>query len=434
MTRILVAFQEGGTVPDNAAPATWNYSNDGSVGTKVADLLDSTGAATGISWAVGAGASFTELGSSGAFSSDHQGYAEECWETCWYASGDNDPIEFDGFPANQTGTLKFGAWTSSGRNTRLNDGQGNTATATAKSEPPNTVTTLNWQADGTGKLTISPEVVSNFVYIQFFDIEYTASASLAIDSEPTEVRATESFSIDVSNPATAPTTGNTTGNLNGLTGIAPDSVSGSGPYTITWTLPRTTAKLFDGTGYTFDIDIDGETVSTSTLPYLPQTDWDYITLATPDTGSEIYTQYSGTTPVATDQGVWETLANPDGATITVADDLAWTFTPSPRSEQTSGVYVIQADGTVGLLETITWTAPAGGGSAIPVESRKSLTRLIEYLKGEGYEGAGNEVIVNWLLAEGIDREQFNTMLDAYLGGLGYTGAFSRKLLHWILDS
>ncbi len=175
MTRILVAFQEGGTTPDNTAPGIWNHSNDGSVGTKIADLLDETGATTGISWAVGAGASFTELGSSGAFSSDHQGYAEECWETAWYANGDNDPIEFDGFAPNQTGTLKFGAWTSSGRNTRLNDGQGNTATAIAKSEPPNTVTTLNWEADGTGKLTISPEVVSNFVYVQFFDIEYTAA-------------------------------------------------------------------------------------------------------------------------------------------------------------------------------------------------------------------------------------------------------------------
>lgn len=436
MTRILVAFQEGGTTPDNTAPGIWNHSNDGSVGTKVADLLDETGATTGISWAVGAGASFTELGSSGAFSSDHQGYAEECWETAWYANGDNDPIEFDGFAPNQTGTLKFGAWTSSGRNTRLNDGQGNTATAIAKSEPPNTVTTLNWQADGTGKLTISPEVVNNFVYVQFFDIEYTAATGLAIDSTDSTMQRGTNFELVCSNPSTAPTTANTTLS-NGNDTLTPTSVTGSDPYTLTFAVGDLT-KQVDATGYDWTLTVDAETATTGNIPLVIQTDYTKVDLVNPvTTNASLLFGYTGDAPVTGDDLEYDvTSVLNSGVTFGVTADGVWTITEASEGDWTTAITVdrriVQADGTIGTEATMTFdpTTNNGGGS-IQAFRPFSFTKLIKTLMEDGsYSGTGNTIIMNWLVNEGIKRTQLNEMFYKYLGNLGYTGNLNERIKQW----
>lgn len=428
MTRILVAFQEGGTTPDNTAPGIWNHSNDGSVGTKVADLLDETGATTGISWAVGAGASFTELGSSGAFTSDHQGYAEECWETAWYANGDNDPIEFDGFAPNQTGTLKFGAWTSSGRNTRLNDGQGNTATAIAKAEPPNTVTTLNWQADGTGKLTISPEVVSNFVYIQFFDIEYTAVTGLAVDSTDATMQRGTSFEVVCSGATTAPTTGNTTLS-NGNDTLTPSSVTGSDPYTLTFAVGDLT-KQVDATGYDWTLTVDVETATTGNIPLVIQAGYTKVDLVNPvTTNASLLFGVTGDAPVTGDDLEYSvTSVLNSGVTFSVAADAVWTITEANEGDWTTAITVsrrvVQADGTIGTEAVMTFDprvgAPAAAGS-IPYAMRQMASRLsfhsylIQESKGRWEQDQLNAAIV------ALGGSAMTPPVGAPDAAVGYTG-------------
>ena len=89
----------------------------------------------------------------------------------------------------------------------------------------------------------------------------------AIGTEPTEIRASEAFDIVVSDPTTVPTVGNTT--LNFVSGTNPtatiNSVTGSNPYTINATFPKTINSLFDSVGgYPVNISIDSGVPSTIT--------------------------------------------------------------------------------------------------------------------------------------------------------------------------
>jgi hypothetical protein len=183
----------------------------------------------------------------------------------------------------------------------------------------------------------------------------TVLSNLTIDTSPSEIRTTEAFSFTV-NSVTVPTTGNTTGNFSGLTGIAPSSVTGSGPYVITWTLPVGTSKLFSGTGYVFDITVDVDTVSSSEVPYLPVTGFSYVDLVSP-VASEFTTSYSGTTPVTGDQAVYSTSTTPSGITVSVRSDLSWAIASSPASNQISKFYIVKADTTTGPTDNVIWSAP-----------------------------------------------------------------------------
>jgi len=288
----------------------------------------------------------------------------------------------DGAPLVTTTTLTFdgsaaGVYSSTGLNVDLSAYSGQTlaiafAKPTTIGAQGHRISLTEPQSSAADTSLDDPFVLNVSNGPRFYGIWAVTStgASLAIDTEPTTIRATESFDVVVSNPATAPTTGNTTGNLNGLTGIAPTSVSGSDPYTISFTLPRTTAKLFSDTGYTFDIDIDAESVSTSVIPYLPATGWDYILLDRPDANSPLTSSYSGTEPDTGDQAVWETSTSPDGATVTIFEDLAYSLSPNEPAAQTSGFYVLTGTETAaGPLDSLDWEAlSTGGGMVSPIVS------------------------------------------------------------------
>ncbi len=188
-------------------------------------------------------------------------------------------------------------------------------------------------------------------------LDYTpASAGLAIDSEPSETRATESFTITASNPATTPTTGNTT-LQNGATSIAPDSVTGSDPYVLTFTIPRTAPLLFSQTGYVWTVDIDGETVDTDQIPYLPETGKTFVTLgASPSTAAgAVLAQFNPSDAQQGDQIVYDLVTSPGSVGITVADDSEIILDSDPGIDQTFNVYIIDSAPTVtvGAIGSIT---------------------------------------------------------------------------------
>lgn len=180
-----------------------------------------------------------------------------------------------------------------------------------------------------------------------------------------------------------------------------DNLDGS--YDITFIFPRTTPRLFDETGYALNVDIDGESVVGSVLPYRPATGNAYVDIGTINTGSEIYAQYSGPAPVTGDQAVWSVSSIPNGSTITVADTLAWTFAPTVTQNQTSTVYMIAQDGTVGPEDTITWIgAPVSGGN------------LIKWIKENGTGNSTTEKLLTYLKAAGATQEGATDLLYEFL--------------------
>ena len=378
MTDIYVNFKTGAGA-GAAAPWSYNEFSTHTAGVLSSDLKDDANVSTGFSLeivsAFGGSAGGGTTATSGA-----GGWPENTFDYAFYSnatplvrvgnlnSGDSYTVEVAGHAANSARDTDF---TVDGTTTRYDS---------AGTGVPNAPISFSGTVSGT-TLDISTAVVSTFAYFNGFKITITPSASLTIDSEPTEVRATESFSIVVSTPTTAPTTGNTTGNLNGLTGIAPTSVTGSDPYTLNFTLPRTTAKYFSATGYTFDIDINGETASTGTLPYLPATGFDYVLIDRPNLNTEIADQYSGLEPATGDQAVWEVSSDPDGSTVGVRDDLTWLFTPQPTQDQTSDFYIVyQTESAVGPLDTITWTAPISASDLTAMVSAMVSNMVTDIVK------------------------------------------------------
>lgn len=88
--------------------------------------------------------------------------------------------------------------------------------------------------------------------------EFPVVSGLTLDSTPTDVNSQTQESSVVSNPATAPTTGNTQVKFDDDLGPAAtmNSVTGSDPYTLNYTFPRTTTKLFSATGYPLYHEVD----------------------------------------------------------------------------------------------------------------------------------------------------------------------------------
>ena len=212
---------------------------------------------------------------------------------------------------------------------------------------------------------------------------------ITIDTTPIETRATVQASFVVSGPATAPTTGNTTIALEaGGPSVAPDSVTGSDPYTINYTFPKTTNKLFSNTGYVHRITIDAETVDSTPIVYLPETNWDFVTIGTPDTGTDIYTDYNGGTWATGDQCVYDAISDPSSSSVTIDATLNWDINPAPLLDQTLGIYRISSAGTKDSDDTINFSVEAiDMALALKVALRNSMLDEITALIDAGI-GAG----------------------------------------------
>jgi hypothetical protein len=177
----------------------------------------------------------------------------------------------------------------------------------------------------------------------------------ALVSQPSSIRSSETFSFIVSDLTEAPTTSNTVGNFLGLTGIAPVSVEGSNPYTISWSVPTDSGSLYSTVGYKFSITSGSDNLESEVIPYLPSTGYDFVDVTTP-VASEIATQYTGVTPVAGDQAVFTTETT-GGFGVEVRSDLSWAMLSSPPTTQVSRFFIVKADASVGPVDNIIWSAP-----------------------------------------------------------------------------
>jgi len=262
---------------------------------------------------------------------------------------------------------------------------------------------------------------------------------LGIDTPPATIEAGTQASVVISNPPTTPTTGNTEVKFDDNLGAAAtvDSVSGTGPYTINFTFPLTTTKQFDATGYPLYVEVTTESDTSAAIPYTEPTGYDYTDLVGPVTTSgSILEGYTGDTPVTGDQVVYTTPTAPTSIGFTVGADGEWILDSLPIVDQTVDRYVIQADGTVGTEDTVTYSVGGGGGSSIPNAYRISVGKIAEFLRSEGTYVfvQSNELVFEWLVDEGIVSSSLNEMLHAYLGGLGYTGTINDRMRQWRLDS
>ena len=189
------------------------------------------------------------------------------------------------------------------------------------------------------------------------------AGGLTLDSTPADNRVTESRSVTVSTPAVVPTTGNTEIKLTDDTGQAAtvDSVTGSDPYVINYTFPRTTAKKLDATGYPIYIEVAAENVTSANVPFLPVSTQRFIDLSSPVATAGTYGAiYAGAVAATGDQRVHDIVStsesiplDADGAAYGAEQDF-WAIRSQPIATQTATFYLIQADGTVDVEDTITF--------------------------------------------------------------------------------
>lgn len=183
--------------------------------------------------------------------------------------------------------------------------------------------------------------------------------SFAIDTPPASIAADTQASVVVSNPDVTPTTGNTEVKFDDDSGTAAtvDSVTGSDPYTINFTFSRlTAAKQFDATGYPLYVETTADNATTAAIPYNEPVGYDFTDLVSPVTTSgSILEGYTGDTPVTGDQVVYTTPTDPDSIGFTVGADGEWILDSTPSADQTVERYVIQANGTVGVEDTATFS-------------------------------------------------------------------------------
>ena len=76
-----------------------------------------------------------------------------------------------------------------------------------------------------------------------------------------------------------------------------------------------------------------------------------------------------------------------------------------------------------------WSLP-NSGVTIPKESRATYQGVTEYLRTQGFTGTPNDIIVKWLISEGILGSQFNDLFSDYWEQEGFTGAYNDKWEQW----
>lgn len=102
-------------------------------------------------------------------------------------------------------------------------------------------------------------------------------------------------------------------------------------------------------------------------------------------------------------------------------------------ENTEGVYTVTynyTDGCGNAAPEVTRTVEVADGVEIPTDWRDSFTLVYYYLTANGFEGSYSDVIIDWLVQEGIEQDQINVMWYEYLQGLGFEGTLTDKLGKW----
>jgi hypothetical protein len=167
--------------------AGWNtVLGADSTGQKVADLIDSTGASTGLSlWVTTA---FTgQISSLSLATADAHGIPEEALEQYWYA-GSGPAFEIRGFVPGQSGTISLlgdGGNASRDSDYIINGGAPVRYDANG-GEPFNAPVSIAFTADGSGVIEVSGAPVNTYWYINAGVLNYTAASSATITNLDTD--------------------------------------------------------------------------------------------------------------------------------------------------------------------------------------------------------------------------------------------------------
>lgn len=212
---------------------------------------------------------------------------------------------------------------------------------------------------------VDPLPSCNFVGFNefYFAIQDAPVGGLTLDSTPTDNRVEEQRSVTVSTPAVVPTDLNV--QIKHVDDTGPEagnySVTGSDPYVISYTFPRSTAKKFDATGYPLYIEVAAESVTSSNVPFLPVSTQRFVDLSSPVATAGTYgIIYAGATAATGDQRVHDIVTtsesiplDADGAAYGAEQDF-WALRSQPATTQTATHYRIDSDGTVDVEDTITF--------------------------------------------------------------------------------
>lgn len=251
MTKIYVNHRTG-----NAVTGVWSYNDFSSVtaiGTVSADLKDDTNTATGVSYSIATNAFEAATGTGLNATAGAGDFTEEVLDYYNYFSAAPDLV-FAGLPASTSVTFTFAGHANgqASRDTGATIGGSSvTYDNSGDAAAPTAAASVSGTTDGSGNLTVTLSRTSTFGYVNGFILDYTDG--LTIDSTDASMQRDTNWQMVVSNPSTAPTTLNTT-LTNDTTILTPSSVTGSGPYTLTFPVGDMD-KQVDATGYDWTLEI-----------------------------------------------------------------------------------------------------------------------------------------------------------------------------------
>jgi hypothetical protein len=180
---------------------------------------------------------------------------------------------------------------------------------------------------------------------------------LKVETAPSSLTRGGTASIVLSNADTTPTTSNTTLKLNGISGelLTLNSITGSGPYTVNFTVPSDIALQYDNTGYTFYVTVGSETSETETIPFVPHLSQSYIdidfTLVVVDNDASVY---SGDTATTLENAQYEhDKQTSAGLNVIITPEGYVNLSEVPTANQTFDGRVIESNGTI--REMLTYT-------------------------------------------------------------------------------
>ncbi|MDX1816102.1 MAG: hypothetical protein R3180_00175 [Marinobacter sp.] len=381
MTIVQIAYQNNNVT--EPVPGDWNAAlGADSTGQKIADLIDSTGASTGLSlWVT---AAFTGSASAGGSATmDAFGVPEQAWQKWWY-SNVGSAVEIRGFAPGQTGTIKAAG--DGGNGARDSDYSVNGGTAVRYDanggEPFTAPVSIPFTADGSGVVSFSGAVVNTFWYLNWNTIEFTETAILSITAAEDITSEGDTVAFALSGNSGAPT-GVT---MNGTdVGTLTDEGSGVYSYTATLIADDATADLV--------VSVDSTTVAT-VIDYANSYLYELVTHGTPDANSAfLNTQFATNGPVE-----WGVVADFDSG-IVVVDWAAMDAAEDEINDIDLHATEVAAGTTTATLK---YFVPESGATGtfnvvltVSEEVSSAITSISVPIAGTYIAGENLDFTVNW---------------------------------------
>lgn len=182
--------------------------------------------------------------------------------------------------------------------------------------------------------------------------------ALTLDTVPSTMKKHQGvFSIIVSGQVTSPTKTNISC-VNGSASLVARNVhdQGAGVYELVFSVPEDLPlQCNTTTGYTWDVTVSAETVTSSAVTLHPAPGWAFTELTSPTTTSSALTGYTGTTAVTGDHIEYYKYSIPEGLLVNMNADSTFTFTGTDNLANTFKRRVVKTDGTTGTGQTLSVT-------------------------------------------------------------------------------